>query len=69
MNQVTCTKLDNLQTRLQREGGPLDALALMSELTMDLVVKTMFSSELNRDITPISDAISLLQQDVSERMW
>ena len=66
---TTIAKLDEIKARLRPDSPPLDVAVVMSELTLDLVIKTMFSSDIGQDIAAISQAITVLQKDVSERMW
>lgn len=69
IRSTTVAKLEDVKTQLQRSRESIDVALLMSELTLDLVVKTMFSTDISANILPISQAITVLQKDISERMW
>ena len=66
---ITIDKLERVKSQILRSTNSIDVALLMSELTLDLVVKTMFSTDISANILPISQAITVLQKDVSERMW
>ena len=65
IRNATIAKLDNLPV----SSAPMDVAVLMSELTLDLIIKTMFSSDIAQDISRISEAVTILQRDISDRMW
>ena len=69
MRRAAIAKLDQVRHRLRMQSGPIDASALLSELTLDILVRTMFSTDISDDLAPFGEAVIILQRDIADRMW
>jgi cytochrome P450 len=68
MTGVTAAMLERWQTAAE-SGQPLDIVAEMMRLTMSIIVKTMFSTDVDDEIETAARAMTIGQEYIYQQGW
>lgn len=69
IRETAVSKLERMGASMPGSSGVVDVQRAMTELTLEVIVRTMFSTDISADASAVGDAITALQEEVSGRMW
>lgn len=69
IRETAISKLERVRASIPGMSGTVDVQRVMTELTLEVIVRTMFSTDISADAPAVGEAITALQEEVSGRMW